>query len=42
MFVVPPNLYVEILIPTGDGIRRWGLEGLSQEGESLINEINAL
>ena len=24
-FVFPPNLYVEILLPKDDGMRRWGL-----------------
>ena len=39
----PSNSYFEILIPTENGIRRWGLwEVLSSYGGALVNGICVL
>ena len=43
MFISPSNSYFEILIPTENGIRRWGLwEVLSSCGGALVNGISVL
>ena len=44
MFVFLQNLYVGILTPKGDGIKRWGVfeSWLGDEGRALMNEINTL
>lgn len=43
MFVLPPNLYVEILTPKDDGIRRWGSwEVPKSGGRAFPNEISVL
>ena len=43
MNVYPPNLYVKILIPEGDSIKRWSHEVISSQRQvsALVNEINA-
>lgn len=40
MFVFPPNLYVKILTPLGDGIGRWGLGVKGHEGGALVNRVS--
>lgn len=44
VFVSPPNSYFEMLTPSNDGIRTWGLGGgvLGHEGGALMNGTSTL